>query len=75
MEENKEKQGTQVLKVDCTREGDVCKSHGVRGYPSLIMFENGEKVEEPYRGGRDKAALQAYIDAAAENNGAASEEL
>ena len=47
-------------RVDCTLDRDLCSTHGVRGYPSLLLFSNGMK-EEKYQGGRDFKELFAYV--------------
>ena len=55
-----------VFDVDCTAdEGkEVCTKAGVRGYPTLQHF-NGQQVAgegTKYSGGRDMAALSAFMD-------------
>jgi len=49
-----------IGRVDCTLDRDLCSTHGVRGYPSLLLFSNGMK-EEKYQGGRDFKELFAYV--------------
>jgi len=39
-------------KVDATVEGELAKQHMVTGFPTIILFKNGVKVEE-YNGERD----------------------
>jgi len=49
-----------IGRVDCTLDRDLCSTHGVRGYPTLLLFSNGMK-EEKYQGGRDFQELFAYV--------------
>lgn len=47
-----------VADVDCTRYQDFCRSHGVRGYPTL-KYGDPSNMED-YRGGRTFADLQKF---------------
>ncbi|XP_033116711.1 thioredoxin domain-containing protein 5-like, partial [Anneissia japonica] len=49
-----------IAKVDCTTDKEVCDQFEVRGYPTLLFFKNGEKVDK-YQGGRDHVALKNYV--------------
>lgn len=40
-----------LAKVDCVEEADLCKEHGVEGYPTLKVFRGLDKVA-PYTGPR-----------------------
>ncbi len=53
----------QVIKVDCTQHTATCTKQGVKGYPTLILFENGEPVSK-YNGGR---TLNDLVDFVKEN--------
>lgn len=51
-----------VAKVDCTTDKDVCSEYGVRGYPTLILFKDGETQEDKYQGQRDISAFVSYVE-------------
>lgn len=40
-----------LVKVDCTAEEDLCRDHGVEGYPTLKIFR-GVDSSKPYQGAR-----------------------
>lgn len=47
-----------LVKVDCTNEKggkDICNLHGVQGYPTVKIFQNGEAAE--YNDGRDSDSI------------------
>lgn len=49
-----------IADVDCT-EGDnkdLCSKYGVRGYPTIKIFNEGDTEGEPYEGGRDLKSLK-----------------
>lgn len=49
-----------IAKVDCTAHGAICDKYGVRGYPTLQFFQDGDRVED-YSGGRTLADLMKYV--------------
>lgn len=49
-----------LVKVDCTEENDLCKEHGVEGFPTLKVFRGLESVR-PYPGARKSAAIISYM--------------
>lgn len=46
--------------MDCTRFVDICVKYGIKGYPTLFLFENGIALDR-YKGGRSLSALIQYI--------------
>lgn len=56
-----EPKGFHFAQVDCAANGDLCKAHGVKYYPSLFLYVGGELYDE-YEGKRTLEALTAYVD-------------
>eukprot|EP00591_Stephanopyxis_turris_P008194 CAMPEP_0195529584 /NCGR_PEP_ID=MMETSP0794_2-20130614/32185_1 /TAXON_ID=515487 /ORGANISM="Stephanopyxis turris, Strain CCMP 815" /LENGTH=123 /DNA_ID=CAMNT_0040660907 /DNA_START=76 /DNA_END=447 /DNA_ORIENTATION=- len=49
-----------IADVDCTQDGKaLCQSKGVRGYPTVKYYVNGE--ENDYRSGRDFESLKKFV--------------
>lgn len=51
---------TTIAKVDCTLHQSVCQEQGVGGYPTILFFKDGQKVET-YKGGRTFKDLKDYV--------------
>lgn len=51
-----------IAEVDCTSEAskELCTQEGVEGYPTMILYKDGEKVEE-YNGSRELDALYTFV--------------
>jgi thioredoxin domain-containing protein 5 len=47
-----------VAECDCTTSAAACQKHGVRGYPTVVLFKNGEPVK--FQGARNKAAFTEF---------------
>lgn len=50
-----------MAEVDCTQHQDVCSKHGIRGYPTLKYFIDGEAHQ--YSGQRTHDALADWLQA------------
>jgi thioredoxin domain-containing protein 5 len=50
-----------IAKVDCTVYRPICKDFDVKGYPTLLWFEGGKKVDK-YSGPRSLEDLKSYVD-------------
>jgi len=57
-----EKQGSTIKlgKVDATIESSLAEEYGVRGYPTLKFFRNGNEIE--YNGGRTSDEIVAWVN-------------
>ena len=48
-----------IAKIDCTTNKISCNEQGIRGYPTLLLFKEGEQLKK-YQGGRTADAM-AYV--------------
>ena len=46
--------------IDCSTQGDLCEEHDIMGYPTVQLWENGEKIEQ-YKGANKYDPLTEYI--------------
>ena len=53
--------GFTMAQVDCTAQGDLCHDSGVKGYPQVMLFQNGNKIKE-YAGDRTHDDLSSFVD-------------
>lgn len=49
-----------IAEIDCTVHADACSKFGVRGYPTLKFFFNGEPVD--YNGDREADSIEKWIE-------------
>lgn len=52
--------GVSISKVDCTASTSTCSEQKVHGYPTLLYFRNGEKIDT-YDGAKTLDGLKAYL--------------
>lgn len=50
-----------ISQLDCTKHRTICQNFEVKGYPTLLWIENGQKVEK-YSGGRSLDDFKAYVN-------------
>lgn len=51
-----------LAKVDATEESDLAQAFGVRGYPTIKFFKNGDKTSpKEYSGGREAADMVNWL--------------
>ncbi|QRW15750.1 thioredoxin [Rhizoctonia solani] len=53
--------GFTMAQVNCIAQGDLCSDNQVTGYPQVMLFKEGKKMEE-YSGDRTPADLSSWID-------------
>jgi len=54
-------QSTTINKVDCTQHRSLCTEYEVKGYPTLLWFKDGAKVQK-YQGSRSQEDLKAFVE-------------
>lgn len=57
-----------IAKIDCTQSTVICKQYDVRGYPTLLWFQDGKKIAK-YQGSRAHDALKEYVLTQLESGG------
>lgn len=50
-----------IAKLDCTEFRPICKDYDVKGFPTLLWLEDGERVDK-YSGPRTVDDFKAYIE-------------
>jgi len=50
----------QIAELDCTANFEACKEAGIRGYPTLGLYKNGDLVTK-YEGGRTVDAMSSFL--------------
>ncbi|ESL05957.1 protein disulfide isomerase [Trypanosoma rangeli SC58] len=54
--------GAIMVDVDCTKEKKLAKKYSIQGFPTIILFRDGEEVEH-YKGPRKSTDLVNYVKA------------
>jgi len=49
-----------IAKVECTKDMDFCTSQGIDGFPTIYVYENGQKHEE-YLGNHEINEMFTYV--------------
>jgi len=52
--------GVQIAKLDCTANEGICKEYDVTGYPTLLYFRDGKKVDT-FSGDKTMEGIKAYL--------------
>jgi len=52
--------GVRLAKVDATAEKDLASKYNVKGYPTLLWFDDGQ--DSPYDGGRTADEIVTWVD-------------
>ncbi|KAJ6595666.1 protein disulfide isomerase [Mycena vulgaris] len=60
VEQSENSAGVQLAQVDCSVNGDLCDANGIKGYPQMNLYRDGEFVEK-YKGNRDFDLLTDYL--------------
>jgi thioredoxin-like negative regulator of GroEL len=50
-----------IGKVDCTKFDDLCSKWGIKGYPTLLLFEN-RMVIDKYKKERTLSNLMEFVE-------------
>ena len=50
-----------IADADCTVYSDLCQKYGVRGYPTIKFYKDGDKEGADYPGGRDYDSLKKWV--------------
>lgn len=50
-----------IASVDCSKENDLCNQEGIKGFPTLKIFQAGDSIGTEYEGPRDISSLIELI--------------
>ena len=60
--------------MDCSQFDELCTNHGVDGYPTLLLYQNGQRITE-YEGDRTLDDLYTFLLSQAANDTSSKDEL
>ncbi|KAJ7723401.1 protein disulfide isomerase [Mycena metata] len=60
VEQSENSAGVRLAQVDCSVNGDLCDANGIKGYPTLNLYRDGDFVEK-FKGNRDFDVLTEYL--------------
>ena len=60
-EEFKDDLTVDIATVDCTVYKSICERIGIKGFPTLKLYENGKELET-YKGPRSLDALKGFVE-------------
>ena len=49
-----------IAEVDCTQNGELCQQHGIRGYPTVMLFQ-GEGEGKKFQSQRTLEELKKFV--------------
>lgn len=56
------RQNISLAQIDCTEDQELCMDQGIRGYPSLRIFKDGDvSGAQDYEGGRSTESIVSYM--------------
>ena len=59
----KYKNTVSFARVDCVKQQRVCQRHMIRGYPTVLTYQQGKTdLRKPYRGDRSTKAILEYVE-------------
>lgn len=56
----KQHENIRIADVDCTKSVELCMNQNIEGYPTLILFVNGNRVND-YQKDRSLDSLEQFV--------------
>mmetsp|Transcript_3413 Transcript_3413/g.4301 ORF Transcript_3413/g.4301 Transcript_3413/m.4301 type:complete len:153 (+) Transcript_3413:116-574(+) len=61
---NDDQDSVRIAKVNCVENQELCREHGVTGYPTMKFFKSGIQIGHEYSGDRDIVSFENFIESA-----------